>query len=81
MPTTTALRGALRRRCTRKAPSWVDEYGAWYGGEVALKKTGDFAYSYGGTVEFESGEKQPIEGKATLYGGYAWRASGTLAGK
>ncbi|MBP2687234.1 MAG: peaA, partial [Deltaproteobacteria bacterium] len=24
---------------------------------------------------------QPIEGKATLYGGYAWRASGTLAGK
>ena len=33
------------------------------------------------TVEFESGEKQPIEGKATLYGGYAWRASGTLAGK
>jgi quinohemoprotein amine dehydrogenase len=52
-----------------------------YGGEVALKKTGDFAYSYGGTVEFENGEKQPIEGKATLYGGYAWRASGTLAGK
>ncbi|HEX9206582.1 MAG TPA: quinohemoprotein amine dehydrogenase subunit alpha [Candidatus Deferrimicrobiaceae bacterium] len=52
-----------------------------YGGEVALKKTGDFEYSYGGTVEFENGEKQPIEGKATLYGGYAWRASGTLAGK
>ena len=52
-----------------------------YGGEVALKKTGDFFYTYRGTVEFESGEKQPIEGKATLYGGYAWRASGTLAGK
>jgi quinohemoprotein amine dehydrogenase len=52
-----------------------------YGGEIALKKTGDFAYSYSGTIEFESGEKQPIEGKATLYGGYAWRASGTLAGK
>jgi len=52
-----------------------------YGGEVALKKTGDFFYTYHGTVEFENGEKQPIEGKATLYGGYAWRASGTLAGK
>ena len=52
-----------------------------YGGEIALKKTGDAFYSYTGTVEFESGEKQPIEGKATLYGGYAWRASGTLAGK
>ena len=52
-----------------------------YGGEVALKKTGDAFYSYAGTVEFEGGEKQPIEGKATLYGGYAWRASGTLAGK
>lgn len=52
-----------------------------YGGEIALKKTGDFFYTYSGTVEFENGEKQPIEGKATLYGGYAWRASGTLAGK
>ena len=52
-----------------------------YGGEIALKKTGDAFYSYAGTVEFENGEKQPIEGKATLYGGYAWRASGTLAGK
>ena len=52
-----------------------------YGGEVALKKTGDSFYTYPGTVEFENGEKQPIEGKATLYGGYAWRASGTLAGK
>ena len=52
-----------------------------YGGEIELKKTGDAFYSYAGTVEFESGEKQPIGGKATLYGGYAWRASGTLAGK
>jgi quinohemoprotein amine dehydrogenase len=52
-----------------------------YAGEIALKKTGDPFYSYTGTVEFENGEKQPIEGKATLYGGYAWRASGTLAGK
>jgi quinohemoprotein amine dehydrogenase len=52
-----------------------------YGGEITLTKTGDAFYSYTGTVEFESGEKQPIEGKATLYGGYAWRASGTLAGK
>ncbi len=56
--------------------------GKWvYGGEITLTKTGDAFYSYAGTVEFESGEKQPIEGKATLYGGYAWRASGTLAGK
>ena len=46
-----------------------------------LKKTGEAFYTYTGTVEFENGEKQPIEGKATLYGGYAWRASGTLAGK
>ena len=52
-----------------------------YGGEITLTKTGDVFYSYTGTVAFESGEKQPIEGKATLYGGYAWRASGTLAGK
>jgi quinohemoprotein amine dehydrogenase len=52
-----------------------------YGGEIALKKTGDPFYAYTGTVEFENGEKQAIEGKATLYGGYAWRASGTLAGK
>ena len=52
-----------------------------YGGEIALKKTGEAFYSYAGTVEFESGEKQPIAGKATLYGGYAWRATGTLAGK
>jgi len=52
-----------------------------YGGEIALKKTGDAFYTYSGTVEYENGEKQPIEGKATLYGGYAWRASGTLAGK
>lgn len=52
-----------------------------YGGEITLKKTGDAFYSYDGTVEFENGEKQPISGKATLYGGYAWRASGTLAGK
>lgn len=52
-----------------------------YGGELALKKTGDAFYSFSGTVEFENGDKQPIEGKATLYGGYAWRASGTLAGK
>jgi quinohemoprotein amine dehydrogenase len=52
-----------------------------YGGEIQLKKTGEPFYSYAGTVEFENGEKQPIEGKATLYGGYAWRASGTLAGK
>ncbi len=52
-----------------------------YGGEIELTKTGDAFYSYTGTVEFENGEKQPIEGKATLYGGYAWRASGTLAGK
>jgi quinohemoprotein amine dehydrogenase len=52
-----------------------------YGGEVTLARTGDPFYSYAGTVEFESGEKMPIEGKATLYGGYAWRASGTLAGK
>ena len=52
-----------------------------YGGEITLVNTsGDF-YTYSGTVEFENGEKQPIEGKATLYGGYAWRASGTLAGK
>jgi len=52
-----------------------------YGGEIRLKKTGEPFYSYTGTVEFENGEKQPIEGKATLYGGYAWRATGTLAGK
>jgi quinohemoprotein amine dehydrogenase len=52
-----------------------------YGGEIELKKTGEAFYSYAGTVEFESGEKQPIAGKATLYGGYAWRATGTLAGK
>ncbi len=52
-----------------------------YGGEIGMKKTGDFTYSYAGTVEYENGERQPIEGKATLYGGYAWRASGTLAGK
>ncbi|MHB1024827.1 MAG: quinohemoprotein amine dehydrogenase subunit alpha [Desulfobacteria bacterium] len=52
-----------------------------YGGEITLKKTGDDFYTYAGTVEFESGQKLPIEGKATLYGGYAWRASGTLAGK
>ncbi len=52
-----------------------------YGGEITLKKTGEAFYTYAGTVEFENGEKQPIEGKATLYGGYAWRASGTLAGK
>jgi len=52
-----------------------------YGGEITLAKTGDPFYSYAGTVEFESGEKLPIEGKATLYGGTAWRASGTLAGK
>lgn len=52
-----------------------------YGGELQLKKTGDAFYSYSGTVEFENGEKQAIEGKATLYGGYAWRATGTLAGK
>jgi quinohemoprotein amine dehydrogenase len=52
-----------------------------YGGAITLAKTGDALYSYTGTVEFENGEKRPIEGKATLYGGYAWRASGTLAGK
>ena len=52
-----------------------------YDGEITLTKTGDAFYSYTGTVGFESGEKQPIEGKATLYGGYAWRATGTLAGK
>jgi quinohemoprotein amine dehydrogenase len=52
-----------------------------YGGEIALKKTGEAFYSFAGTVEFEGGEKQPIAGKATLYGGYAWRATGTLAGK
>jgi len=52
-----------------------------YSGELRMKKTGDFAYSYDGAVVFGSGEKQPIEGKATLYGGYAWRATGTLAGK
>lgn len=52
-----------------------------YGGEITLTKTGEAFYTYSGTVEFESGEKDPIEGKATLYGGYAWRASGTLAGK
>ncbi|HEX9191167.1 MAG TPA: quinohemoprotein amine dehydrogenase subunit alpha, partial [Candidatus Deferrimicrobiaceae bacterium] len=52
-----------------------------YGGEITLAKTGDPFYTYAGTVEFEDGEKQPIGGKATLYGGYAWRASGTLAGK
>ena len=52
-----------------------------YGGEITLTKTGDAFYSYAGTVAFEGGEKQPIEGKATLYGGYAWRASGTLGGK
>lgn len=52
-----------------------------YGGQIELKKTGSAFYSYAGTVEFENGEKQSIEGKATLYGGYAWRASGTLAGK
>jgi quinohemoprotein amine dehydrogenase len=51
-----------------------------YGGEITLTKTGEAFYSYAGTVEFENGEKQPIAGKATLYGGYAWRASGTLAG-
>ena len=42
-----------------------------YGGEIELKKTGDAFYSYAGAVEFENGEKQPISGKATLYGGYA----------
>ncbi|MGZ8447682.1 MAG: quinohemoprotein amine dehydrogenase subunit alpha [Candidatus Deferrimicrobiaceae bacterium] len=52
-----------------------------YGGEITLKKTGEAFYTFTGTVEFENGEKQPIVGKATLYGGYAWRASGTLAGK
>lgn len=52
-----------------------------YTGEIGMKKAGDSTYTYGGTVEFENGEKQPIEGKATLYGGYAWRAAGTLAGK
>jgi quinohemoprotein amine dehydrogenase len=52
-----------------------------YGGEIELKKAGEAFYTYAGTVEFETGEKLPIEGKATLYGGYAWRASGTLAGK
>jgi quinohemoprotein amine dehydrogenase len=52
-----------------------------YGGEITMKKTGDAFFSYAGTVEFESGEKQPIAGKATLYGGYAWRATGALAGK
>ncbi len=52
-----------------------------YGGELEMKKTGDFAYTYNGTVEYEGGEKQRIEGKATLYGGYAWRAAGNLAGK
>jgi quinohemoprotein amine dehydrogenase len=52
-----------------------------YTGEIEMKQAGDFTYLYGGTLEFEGGEKQPIEGKATLYGGYAWRAAGTLAGK
>jgi quinohemoprotein amine dehydrogenase len=52
-----------------------------YTGEIEIKKTGDFACAYGGAVEFERGEKQPIEGKATLYGGYAWRATGTIGGK
>ncbi|MGE5753745.1 MAG: quinohemoprotein amine dehydrogenase subunit alpha, partial [Deltaproteobacteria bacterium] len=52
-----------------------------YNGEIEMKKTGAFAYSYRGTVEFEDGEKQPIQGNATLYGGYAWRAEGTLAGQ
>ncbi|MFA6148041.1 MAG: quinohemoprotein amine dehydrogenase subunit alpha [bacterium] len=52
-----------------------------YGGLINLKKTGDAFYSYAGVMEFENGEKQSIEGKATLYGGYAWRAAGTLAGK
>ncbi len=52
-----------------------------YSGEIELKKTGDAAYAYSGTVEYEDGDKAPIEGKATLYGGYAWRAKGTLAGK
>lgn len=52
-----------------------------YTGEIGMKKTGAFEYTYGGTVEFEGGEKQPINGKATLYGGYAWRAAGTIGGK
>ena len=52
-----------------------------YGGEITFTKTGEAFYAYAGTVEYETGEKLPIEGKATLYGGYAWRASGTLAGK
>jgi quinohemoprotein amine dehydrogenase len=52
-----------------------------YTGEIEMKKTGDFAYAYSGNVEFEGGEQQPIAGKATLYGGYAWRAAGTLGGK
>ncbi len=52
-----------------------------YSGEIELKKTGNFAYGYSGTVEYEDGTKAPVEGKATLYGGYAWRAKGTLAGQ
>jgi quinohemoprotein amine dehydrogenase len=52
-----------------------------YAGELSMKKTGEFAYAYSGTVEYEDGEKSPIEGNATLYGGYAWRGRGTLGGK
>ena len=52
-----------------------------YTGEIVLSKAGDHAFDYRGIVTYEGGEKQPIEGKATLYGGYAWRASGTLGGK
>lgn len=52
-----------------------------YTGEIEMKMAGASTYSYRGTVEFEGKEKQPIEGKATLYGGYAWRAAGTLAEK
>ena len=52
-----------------------------YTGEIEMKKAGEHGYSYRGGVVFEDGKKQPIEGKATLYGGYAWRAAGSLAGR
>jgi quinohemoprotein amine dehydrogenase len=52
-----------------------------YTGEIEMKRAGSAVFSYSGSVEFEDKEKRSIQGKATLYGGYAWRAEGTLAGK
>ncbi len=50
-----------------------------YEGELDVKAAGGNAYAYTGQLRFPAGAA-PVEGKATLYGGYAWRGGGTLSG-